>query len=197
MDRLGIRLVLSFQLAQRRLQPSQQTIKTFGVECPVSGRVRSHLPSTACNGQDSSCCRLQRQLAHRIAVALVESPQGIVIRTLESGQPQIRYLVSAAASSLRHERTPVMNPYSHTPSSALGWYAPVQLPSTDLEFCPVVRSNASTNSATNLAGWSAGSSSSRLGGNIHICSRLIGRSGIGITSKDGPTPNSIPINTYF
>ncbi len=39
------------------------------------------------------------------------------------------------------------------------------------------RSRASTNSATNRAGWSSGNNSSRDGGNSQACSRLISRSG--------------------
>ena len=42
-------------------------------------------------------------------------------------------------------------------------------------------SSASTNSATNRAGWSNGNSSSREGGSSHICSRSISRSGISIS----------------
>ena len=86
-----------------------------------------------------------------------------------------------AASSFRHERTPVMKPYNHTLNSARGWYAGAPRTSPSISTpnsAQASRSNASTNSATNRPGWSNGNSSSSVGGNIHICSRPIGRSGI-------------------
>jgi hypothetical protein len=74
-----------------------------------------------------------------------------------------------------------MNPYSHTPKSTRGWYAsaPRAAPSGATPSSHhAARSSPSTNIATNRAGWSAGSSSSSVGGNRNVLARLNSRSGI-------------------
>ena len=54
------------------------------------------------------------------------------------------------------------------------------------------RSNASTNSVTNLAGWSQGTSSSRVGGKSQICSRFISRRGTAFPSRPASSRKSTP-----
>ena len=59
--------------------------------------------------------------------------------------------------------------------------APIRSPATATLSCPkVARSSSSTKAATNRAGWSGGTSSSRLGGNNQVCRRLNARGGIPI-----------------
>ena len=87
-----------------------------------------------------------------------------------------------------------MKPCNQTLSSALGWYAgaPSSSPSMSIpNSAQLARSKASTNSATNRAGWSGPINSSRVGGNIHICSRTIGRFGISITSSNVATVHAL------
>ena len=122
-----------------------------------------------------------------------------VIAQLQDPFPQVASLLDEAGadvlafSSFPYERTPVMKPYSHTLNNARGWYAgaPIETPSMSTpSSAQASRSRASTNSATNRAGWPNGNSSSSVGGNIHICSRPIGRSGI------STSPQLMSLQTY-
>ena len=108
---------------------------------------------------------------------------------LPPGQPQVGDLIPASCLQLAagaHVGHEAVQPHTQQCTWMVGrrsqWFS-IRL---HTQFCPVLPVQRITNSATNRAGWSRGTSSSRVGGNSQACSRFISRRGICYP----PTPRS-------
>ena len=115
-----------------------------------------------------------------LPMCLVEPPQRHVIRALTSRQPQIRYLFATRhlqLSTRAHSRHEPIQPHAQQTSRVVSGAPgalllspplapPTSPPLTHLRTLPRIEPDGPR------------SNSSRLGGNIHICSRLIALCGI-------------------
>ena len=125
------RFVLSLKVGYRTLQPLQEPSQSLGVVAPVQRGVGDHLRTIhRLNRQVHQLhrhCRTHRtleQLPHGLPMPSVEPPQGVVVRMLPPGQPQVRYLVPAGRLQLparAHPGHEAVQPHAQQRTWMVGW----------------------------------------------------------------------------